>query len=249
MGKLRKAYNSFRVTLGDIGAPPLSAQPLPEVPPERARGVVFSMYKRNISRRVVAAQRQMLLRYVPADVAIVQLCSRQSHPQALNAFVRNTAYKAVVILDIDCVPIRAGAIEMLLDLAEAGNLAGASARSNHIQNNEHVYAGPYCMAFTMETYRRLGSPDFRETERGDVGEELTYIAESRGVPVKLVWAVSSEEEHIWDLKDGLRYGRGTTYEGGFWHAFMIRYMEHQRGFVARIERMLQESDATQAAGE
>lgn len=247
MGKLRKAYNSFRVLLGDIGAPPLSAQPLPTVPPEKARGVVFSMYKRNISRRVVAAQRQMLLRYVPADVAIVQLCSSQSHPEALNAFVRNMAYRTVVILDIDCVPIQHGAIEGLLDLAEAGNLAGASARSNHIQNGGHVYAGPYCMAFTMETYRKLGSPDFRETERGDVGEELTYIAEACGVPVTLLWAVSSDEEHIWDLKDGLRFGRGTTYEGGFWHAFMIRYLENQRGFVARIEQMLRA--ANPAAGE
>lgn len=249
MGKLRKAYNSFRVILGDIGAPPLSAQPLPAVPPERARGVVFSMYKCNISRRVVAAQRQMLLRYVPADVAIVQLCSPQSHPQALNAFVRGTAYRTVVLLDIDCVPLRRGAIELLMDLAEAGNLAGASARTSHIQNNQHVFAGPYCMAFTMETYRKLGSPDFTETARGDVGEELTYAAEAKGVPVKLLWAVSTDEEYLWDLKDGLRFGRGTTFEGGFWHAFMIRYLENQRGFVTRVQRMLQESAADRVAGE
>jgi hypothetical protein len=64
------------------------------------------------------------------------------------------------------------------------------------------------------------------------------------VPVKLLWAVASEEGHIWDLKGGLRYGRGTTYEGGFWHAFMIRHMENQKGFVARMEQMMRDGAAS-----
>jgi hypothetical protein len=142
-----------------------------------------------------------------------------------------------VFLDIDCVPVAEGAIERLLDYADQGELAGSVQRANHIENDNHLYVAPSCMALTRETYSKLGEVDFESTPRGDVGEELTYRAEESGVPVRLLWPVSSDDL-VWNIVDGKRYGHGTTFEGGFWHAFQIRMPRHQDDFVRRCDTFL-----------
>ena len=94
----------------------------------------------------------------------------------------------------------------------------------------------------------MGNPEFASTKRGDVAEELTYAAEKAGVPVDLLWPVSSDDS-IWALTGGKRYGHGTTYEGGFWHAFQIRLREHQAKFIARCATFLQDAASQAPAGD
>jgi hypothetical protein len=237
MLKPRSMLDAVRVQLRDLSAPPLSADPLPVISPARARGVVTSFYMPNVSRRVVAAQRAVIKKYLPPNLAVEQVLTMKRHEDAMTHYMRTTPFRAVLFLDIDCVPVADGAIDRMFRGAEAGELAGSVQRSNHIQNNQHLYVAPSCMALSGETYRRLGQPDFESTPRGDVGEELTYEAEARGVSVRLLWPVSSED-FVWDLIDGKRYGHGTTFEGGFWHAFQIRFRQHQDDFIRRCEGFL-----------
>jgi hypothetical protein len=143
-----------------------------------------------------------------------------------------TRYPVVVFLDIDCVPVRAGAVERLVAHAEAGRLAGAAQRASHIANGDHLYAGPFCVALSRDTYERLGRRPFTRTPRADVGEELTYVAEEHGVPVHFLWPTASDD-HIWTLTPGRTFGHGTTYDGDFWHAFEVRLPSHHDKFVAR----------------
>lgn len=237
MLKFRSLVSAAVVQLRDLREAPLSRDPLPSVPPAMARAVVVSFYMPNISRRVVAAQRRVLKRFVPSDVAIEQVMTWKKHEHAINDFISNTPYGVVVVLDIDCIPIDGGAVDRLIADAEKGLLVGAAQRANHIDNGGHLYAAPCCLAISIETYRRLGKPLFDSTKRGDVAEELTYAAEERGVPVKLLWPTSSED-HVWQLTETVTYGHGTIYERAFWHAFQIRFREHQDNFVRRCQEFL-----------
>jgi hypothetical protein len=237
MLKFRSLVAAAKVQAVDLFSPPLSADPLPDLAPEAARGVIVSFYMPNIARAVVAAQRRLLKRFVPPNVAIQQVVTMRSHADALNHFMDTTPYRAILVLDIDCVPVREGAIADVFDHVEQGCLVGAAQRAAHIDNGEHVYAGPFCLGIGKETYTALGCPRFDSTRRGDVGEELTFAAERLGVPVKLLWPTASDDE-IWPLANGIRYGHGTTYDGAFWHAFQIRFPEHQKAFVARCEALL-----------
>ena len=216
----------------DLFAPPLSVDPLPAIAPEKARAIVVSFYMPNIPRRVVAAQRRLLKRFAPADVAGLQIMTVRSHERALTQFMRTTRYRVVVFLDIDCVPIGPRAIDRLVAEAERGRLVGSAQRAGHIENGNHLYVGPFCLAIAAETYAALGRVSFARTSRADVGEELTFAAEEKNVPVSFLWPTASDDD-IWELSPGRRFGHGTTYENDFWHAFEIRLPSHHDKFVAR----------------
>jgi hypothetical protein len=237
MLKFRSLLSAAAVQARDVFSPPLNADPLPDVKPEDARGVVVSFYMPNISRAVVAAQRRLLKRFTPPDVAIRQVMTTRKHEHAINHFMDTTPYRAVLILDIDCIPIRQGAVEGVFARAEQGHLVGAVQRANHIQNGGHLYVAPCCLALSQATYDRLGRPRFDSTPRGAVAEELTYTAETIGVPVDFLWPTHSDD-NVWTLSEGITYGHGTIYDHSFWHAFEIRFRYHQRRFVARCEEFL-----------
>ncbi|MET0606358.1 MAG: hypothetical protein ABWZ80_07865, partial [Beijerinckiaceae bacterium] len=65
----------------------------------------------------------------------------------------------------------------------------------------------------------------------------TYVAEERGVPVDLMWPTSCDVP-MWRLDDRHRFGHGTTYDDGFWHAFQVRMRSHQRAFVKRCDEFV-----------
>jgi hypothetical protein len=124
----------------------------------------------------------------------------------------------------------------LVAAANKGFLAGTVTRSGSGYPIHH-YVGPFCMCLTRDLYDALGQPDFEITDHGDCGEEVTYAAEQRGVPIRLYWPVAVEWPK-WDLGNGLRHGTGTTYEGGIWHAFEIRRGRHHRYFVQRARALV-----------
>jgi hypothetical protein len=233
---LQRAHRAYANAAKHI-LPAFKRDVVRDVPPERARAVVVSFYMANMPAEVVAAQRDVLIRLTPDNVAIVQVRTRLRHDDSIDLFLSRSPYRAFVILDIDCVPVSATAIADLLTRAEAGALAGAVQRTNHKQNDAHLFVAPSCLAMTRETYDALGRPSFRKTQRGDVAEEVTYVAEQRSVPVDFLWPTHSEDA-IWELRDGMRYGHGTTFEKAFWHAFEIRHPEHHRRFITHCEDIL-----------
>ena len=223
--------------LMNLGAPRLDADPLPSVALAECKGVVISFYMRNISRSVVAAQRKSLKRFASEGLAIEQVLTSMSHSESIDCFLNDTQYETVVILDVDCVPISEKSFAIMLSAAKAGKIIGAAQRDDRKCNGEHLYAAPFCIAFSMETFRKLGSPSFAETRRGDVGEELTYLAEDRNIPVELIWP-SSCEKPMWPLRNGRMFGLYTAYGDLFLHAFQIRALRHQRKFVRKIAELL-----------
>ena len=83
---------------------------------------------------------------------------------------------------------------------------------------------------------KLGEPSFTITNRGDIGEELSYIAEQQAIAIEMFMPSKFEENPVWpndvrkpwDLQDGQpQYGIGTTFvddKGNemFYHLFQSR---------------------------
>ena len=145
-------------------------------------------------------------------------------------------YHTILMLDIDCIPLSTQALEYIFDRAEQGVLIGNVQRSNHIDNNKHTYPAPSCIALTKDMYEKLGKPTWKPTNRGDIGEELCYVAEEKGIEVEMFMPSKYEElphwntgeRKPWDLgeKDP-QFGIGTTFvdKNGnemFYHLFQSR---------------------------
>jgi hypothetical protein len=203
------------------------------------RVVVISFYMKNIARDVVRAQAAAITRFLPKGADLVQLKTGFGHGRSIDLFLTWTNYDIVVLLDIDCVPITSEALLQLIAAAEAGQLVGAAQRANHIDNDHHLFVGPFLMAFSRATYQSLGAPSFRETPRGDVGEELTYCAQACNHPICFLWPTSCEEPK-WHVTGDIHCGRNTIYENAFLHAFEIRMPDQQKVFLATIDHVLRD---------
>jgi len=145
-------------------------------------------------------------------------------------------YDTVLLLDIDCIPLNTEALEYIFARAEQGVLIGNAQRSNHLENNKHTYPAPSCIALTKKMYEMLGKPSFNVTNQGDIGEELAYIAERKGIEIEMFMPDKHEEvpywntgeRKLWDLADGQpQFGIGTTFVNKqgkemFYHLFQSR---------------------------
>lgn len=163
-------------------------------------------------------------------------------------------HDVILILDIDCIPLSERAIDLYLQEAMKGKIVGNAQRSNHIENNQHVFAAPSATAITKETFKKIGCPSALETSRSDVLEEYTWAAEAAGVqvdkymplrfdqaPQRYEW--EKDQPPYWPLADGMPvYGIGTTYgdEIGdlYYHNFQIRIPGSQEKFQAKCEEVL-----------
>lgn len=160
----------------------------------------------------------------------------------------------VVILDIDAIPLSEDAIDYMVEQAASGNLIGNAQRSNHIENNQHVFAAPSATAISKETFIKIGCPSALESPRGDVLEEYTFKAEENQIKVDLLMPLrydSSPQRYEWEgdqppywkLADGMPvYGMGTTYgldgKDMFYHNFQIRMPGQQERFWAKCKEVL-----------
>jgi hypothetical protein len=199
--------------------------------------VVASFYMENIPAEVVRSQAAVLRSFASPDVTLTQILTSRTHAEALDDFMEGEAHGLVVFLDIDCVPLNAGAIPTLVARAAEGSLAGCVQRANHIGNRCHLYIGPFCMALTRRLWEELGRPSFQPTERGDAGEELTYRCEELGRPLHMLWP-SAVETPLWELSEGRQFGLHTEYDAAFLHTFCIRDPKNQRRFVERCRGIL-----------
>ncbi len=200
-------------------------------------GVIVSVYMDNIDPEVVRHQRAVLQKFAPGSFSLRQTRTEHTHAAALDEIMHTTTPDLVLILDIDCVPLREDAIPALALRASQGVLAGCAQRANHIVNDAHLYVGPFCMAMSRKLWQTLGKPSFEPTFRGDVGEEFTYRCQELGQPTHMLWP-SSVETPLWDLTDGRRFGLNTVYEDAFLHAFEARNPASQRRFVDRCRQIV-----------
>jgi hypothetical protein len=186
------------------------------------------------------------LRYDRPDGMVVHW---QVLDYALPELFYKSGYDSVLVLDLDCIPLSARALEKTFELAEKDALVGNIQRSNHIENDKHVYVGSSCFALTRSMYEKMGKPSANLTYRADTIEEYTYACEEKDLPVvkympKSYEAIPYSINTPWQLADGMpEYGIGTTFvdEDGaemFYHLFESRYHGNIGKFISKCDTIL-----------
>ena len=235
---------------------------------------IVSFFMDNVALSTVECQRAVVEKFNPSRHPHYQIKTALTHEQSIDRFWaengvpvgsvstdvhrRRTDHDVVLFLDIDCIPLCMGAIDRYLEAAARGVLIGNIQRSNHIENNEHLFVAPSALAISRDVFRRLGAPSAQSTKRGDVAEEYTYRAEACGVrveaflPRRFDAAPGFSKTDVrpvshWPLKAGLpHYGVGTTYgsvaDGDlFYHCFQIFWEGNQARFCEKARSVLSDS--------
>jgi hypothetical protein len=218
---------------------------------------------KNIDPKILQAQQQIVSKFNPSNIAYYPVLSDAPPGYTMDKLVdmlEARGHDAIMFLDIDCVPLNNIALDYFFKQAYTGKVIGDAQRSNHIENNQHVFAAPHNVTFTIETYRKCGSPSFLPNYRGDVAEELTFKAEEGNIPVEIIMPLRYDAPPIrmewepkdappyWDLADGMpKYGIGTTFgwedESGsvqdlFWHMYQSFYPGQNERFIKKCEELM-----------
>jgi len=215
---------------------------------------VYSIYMPNIDPQVCEYQAKVMHKFLPEGWVFAQVSTelkRYAHADAMKKLIETCNTDVIAFLDIDCIPLTVAGFLYMYDHVRQGELVGCAQRANHIPNGAHIYAGPFCMAFSIQMYRALGSPVLREAmlegkpyrpipgQRGDVCEELTYVWEQYKHKVTLL-RLTAVEKLLWNLEPGReRFGHGTTYGDLFYHAFEARVSrDRQNRFIEKCKQVL-----------
>lgn len=163
------------------------------------------------------------------------------HGDILNKVVHRLFYErgadCILMLDVDAIPVSKEALDFTFDFAYKGYLVGNAQRSNHIQNNKHVYVAPSYACFSKDTYEAAGCPTMIYNHMGDNLEQFCFNCEKLKMPVEKllpyeVEAPYNEEGDYWDLADDMpKYGLGTTFaykeKPISYHLFSARYNQEK----------------------
>ena len=205
------------------------------------RAAIVTVFQGNIPLEVVSAQAEVICRFLPRGCEFIPV-EVSHHAIGLNDFFQELRHEAYLVFDIDCIPLAEWVIPWMLENALAGTLVGPAQRANHLDNGNHIYAGPSALAFSHETFERAGKVSFGDTPRGDVAEELTYECERLEIPITFLWPTSVEQPR-WSLQGGITFGNGTTFGGAVYHAFSISKGETVEMFLGKCREVLKSTSA------
>lgn len=231
---------------------------------------IVSFFMNNIDMKTVGLQKSVVEKYnkskvhhyiikvdVPHGIAMDYFWTINGHKVSVfneHEIPKQLEHDVILFLDIDAFPLHEDAIDYYIEEAAKGRIIGNAQRTNHIENNQHVFAAPSAVALSADTFEKLGKPSAYETARGDVAEEYTYKAEEHLIPVDLVMPLRYDNPpqrydweknppSYWALADGMPvYGMGTTYgrdgKDLFYHHFQIRFPGQQEKFCLKCEEVL-----------
>lgn len=219
---------------------------------------VFSCSNYQVNRKIATLQNKVLekINKIPNckneslyyNAAENELYHDKVLDYAFNKLFYEMAYDTILLLDVDCVPFDQEVLEYVFQQAEKGVLIGNIQRANHINNNKHVYVAPSALCITRQLYEQMGKPSFAYSNRGDVGEEFTYIAQSQNIPIEFFMPIRYDEIPLegqpWPLADGMpEYGIGTTFVNQygkemFYHLFQSRFGRFDDKFFIKCAEIL-----------
>jgi hypothetical protein len=214
---------------------------------EQMKTAIATFYYEDLHPTFAQLHRKVVEKLMPENCLYFQI-KTNSHGNAMTRFAKSMCLQSfdlqvdkIIFLDIDCIPL---CREALTEPFQRNSFWGCAQRANHIENGEHIYASPFALGIMLNTYQHLNQPDFNATNRGDVGEELTYVFEQVHGQLKPLFLQPSHVEAeppngYWKLKGDAYFGYGTTYSHNdkpyFYHSF-----ESRSGGVKRFEAKCKE---------
>ena len=121
---------------------------------------IFTFYNLSLDLDIVRLQAEVVNKFKDNTfeyendhntVDFLPLCSQTHgeeviHPDAVdygfNKLFVEEKYDTVLLLDVDCIPLNAYALEYTFEQAEKGKLIGNVQRGMHLDNDEHNYVAP-----------------------------------------------------------------------------------------------------------
>lgn len=223
------------------------------------RNVIFTYCNYQIDPRIAENQSKVINKMIPNlnvdfpgplfyNAKDGDMFPDQVIEYALDILFYQQLYDNVLILDIDCIPLNPKALTYIFDKASNGYLIGNAQRSHYIENDAHMFIGSSCICINKTVFEQLGKPKFTPTKRGDIAEELVYIAEARNMPVEFLvphdYETSPHGAPEWALVGDLKpYGIGTTFmtmagDLMFYHLFESRHNLNVERFLAKVQQVL-----------
>jgi hypothetical protein len=158
--------------------------------------------------------------------------------------VMRTAQAPVVgFFDNDCIPLRASAVaEAVAYAATHRTFCGIAQASNHIGTRAHIFAAPAFYVIWRQAWFDLGQPTFAETKRSDVAEEVSYVAEEKGLRYRALYPTAFEAEPtegVWRLSNYGFFGIGTVFSDAAYHLYQGRKQRNVDLFVRRCRDVIE----------
>ncbi|MEQ9893617.1 hypothetical protein [Pectobacterium aroidearum] len=180
---------------------------------------IVTLYWDNVDARLVDAQQKVFEKF---GFHIEQHnIHGMDHGVWMTDILDNTPdNNVVIIVDIDCIPLNANAVEKAIASAHSGHIYGCAQSANHIDYN-YVYAAPMFLALTGKTWRGVGRPTLLANTEFDVGGKLTQVAKNTGYQVDLVYPTICAVPK-WLLGGNHIYGLFTIYNNDYLHLFESR---------------------------
>lgn len=186
--------------------------------------LIFTCYNHLIDPKIVEYQKAVINKFdcgIPFKAHKYDfLLGEWGHGDLLNKaisdFLYYRGYDALLILDVDAIPLSSEAVLTTFELAYEGNLVGNIQRANHLPS-VGTYVAPSFMCFTRDTLELAGNPSMSETSRTDVAGIFTKSCERFNIPTVRYLPTHSEAPALdtgeyWYLGEGLpTYGHGTTF--------------------------------------
>jgi hypothetical protein len=179
----------------------------------------FSCYMDNIPENVAIYQKKVFDKF---DMSLIQeLTNLEYHHEWLNEKIKSTDFDVLIFFDIDCVPLKLGLYEYIVDSINDNNSIMGVQQVCYNKNKDFIYAGPACFAITRSVYEKMNKPTFDLSDDYDAGGEFTKKAIEYDVNIKY-FNIKSSLNKRW--KCGNKYfGNGTIYDGWLYHQFEVRH--------------------------
>lgn len=167
-----------------------------------------------------------------------------NHGLWMDRICRQSTSDIIGFFDSDCVPLSYDKImECVAYVKRSKSFLGVAQVSNHIPPKSHIYAAPAFYLIHKQCWEQLQT-SFTETRRSDVGEELTYNAEAKGIRYRCLYPDTFESEPtegLWPLGNYGYYGIGTTFAGTVYHLYQARMGQNIDLFEKRCEEIVNET--------
>jgi hypothetical protein len=198
---------------------------------------IYAPYMFNIDQSVIDAQKRVFDLF---NIKINQIFWEKQHADFMNHLTRTENVDFFIFFDIDSIPLRPDFLEYVIRETGKDKIMGVEQVSAHVPGYEfEPFAAPACFIISRDLYHKMGMPPFDVTYRGDDTQELTYIANETGIPVRFIRFTHCEELHYhWKFKDGRQYGFGNTYEDLVFHNFESRFNEKLKYFFDKCEEVI-----------
>jgi hypothetical protein len=210
---------------------------------------VYTTYFPNLDPRFITYQKKVFDKFgieINQIKNLPNLLGRgyNSHGTFLTEMSKNEDVDYLIFFDVDAIPLHPDFLNIVIDRVYNKNvILGIEQNSNRDANAPEYpkYAGPACFVISKETYNLLGQPNYNETLRSDVAEELTHLCREKGIEIDM-FVFESCKLPQWPLRDGRMFGHASLYEGLVFHNFECRNSEQIVWFIDKCKEVLDEYD-------